>query len=354
MGWGRLLGFLPTEGCALARLLVFRKRRMQPPTMRRRLATAATLLCSLAGCTWAYRVPSHAAAVGVPPIGRRRCAAFQPLRLPTLVQPPRMRTDFSNMKRADEPLDEESRGFKVLCATAGFLLRPASSSLLGLCLGLLAAAVLIDQPGSVGLWAREMGAQVWGVWARLRSEAETRGVPEAYASGCAKVAACLSACITELRALDASIGARAAAGRTASQLWGKARTWSDARGVTPRVQRLWAKSRVGEVRASPTTPRPHFTPARASLCPAPMPMRCYDGLLSHAVAVGGASQHRQATPLDVIDATVVSDAHVNRRLLRSRAVFSGRPERIGETVCDVAVRAWPVGIGAPQRARNRA
>jgi hypothetical protein len=118
----------------------------------------------------------------------------------------RPRDDFRNMKRADEPLDDEVTGLKVALGTLGVVLGGGllGSSLVGLMLGIAAASALMrvrrprgselvgqtavrrsgsvprraQAEGSTGLWAREIGLQVSEQLARLKSEAQTRNVPD--------------------------------------------------------------------------------------------------------------------------------------------------------------------------------
>lgn len=108
---------------------------------------------------------------------------------------------FSNMKRADTPLDEEVRGLRLACGAVGVVFGPLiiGSSIVGLVLGLIASAYLIQAEGAKGLWAREIGAQVAAKIAWVKSEAEARNITGVLDTARAKARAVYDTAAHEVR-----------------------------------------------------------------------------------------------------------------------------------------------------------
>ena len=161
--------------------------------------------------------------------------------------PPRMMaTDFSSMKRADEPLDEEVNGLRLALGAFGVFFGPllVGSSLIGLVLGLAAATFLIDADGATGLWAREIGAQVWAVIARLKAEADTRNLPDVLRAARARAAKLGAAAAHEWQSLDqaAKLSTRSAA--LWAKMWTPVRARLDESGLAARLAAWWAASGI--------------------------------------------------------------------------------------------------------------
>ena len=106
----------------------------------------------------------------------------------------------AQMKRPDEPLDEEVRGLSVLGATGGFLVGPIlfGSSLLGLVIGVQLGPVLAFMEGPRGDRVRAAGWEAWRIWRiqvkragkawlAVEREAEARGVTRVLRQGWARL-----------------------------------------------------------------------------------------------------------------------------------------------------------------------
>jgi hypothetical protein len=164
--------------------------------------------------------------------------------------------DFSNMKRADEPLDEEVSGLRIACVTLGVLvIGPLflSSSLLGLFAGWFAATYLIGASGTTGLWAREIGAQVHEMLSTLRSMAEDRDIPGMLATAKSTCGNLYTTCATELASFEKSVGLRTKCLALVTPLWERLIALCEERGLTEklsmlmeRLQRLLAASGIQE------------------------------------------------------------------------------------------------------------
>lgn len=106
----------------------------------------------------------------------------------------------AQMKRPDEPLDEEVRGLYVLGATGGFVFGPIlfGSSVLGLVIGVQLGPLLAFVEGPRGERIRAAGWESWRLWriqadranktwAIVQREAEERGVTEVLRRACYRV-----------------------------------------------------------------------------------------------------------------------------------------------------------------------
>ena len=134
----------------------------------------------------------------------------------------------------------------------GVIVRPGGSSLLGLTLGILAGAMLVNAGGTTGLWAREIGYQT--------AQFANRRPAEAIRAARAKVAVwressspAVAAAATELREGITKIwdAPKVTAMRTRavdafSAWWSTLLAWAASIGLSARLSQLWAFLRLGE------------------------------------------------------------------------------------------------------------
>lgn len=158
----------------------------------------------------------------------------------------RPRDDFRNMKRADKPLDDEVTGLKVALGTLGVVLGGGllGSSLVGLMLGIAAASALMRAEGSTGLWAREIGLQVSEQLARLKSEAQTRNVPDRLRACQATAVSLWSSTRRELATLEQEWRLKAKLGALLTRAWLEVAARAEVGGLTARLDALWTRARA--------------------------------------------------------------------------------------------------------------
>jgi hypothetical protein len=151
---------------------------------------------------------------------------------------------FSNMRRADTPLDEEKRAMQVICGVVGMVIGSCllDSALVGMAVGVYAAGGLVNAGGSTGLWARELGWQA-------AQFAERLSLPTLMSNALSKAAQFFSLVMKELKAfsnLEQVQSMRQSAVAFMEPYALKARTWADGCGLSGGVQRVWNASRIGE------------------------------------------------------------------------------------------------------------
>mgnify|MGYP006133638305 CR=1 FL=1 len=172
----------------------------------------------------------------------------------------RMSVRPEDMKRADEPLQEEIRGLQVLSGAVGFVVGPplVGSSVLGIFCGILLGNFLIFQEGRSGAAARELG---WSVaraleyitqralqlWESACAAARERGVPDMLRSAREAATGFSTQLIEELRELDNSSNVSARAIDQMGRQRARVQVWADAKGVTPLVVRVWNGSGLATV-----------------------------------------------------------------------------------------------------------
>ena len=167
--------------------------------------------------------------------------------------PPAMQ-NFEEMKRADDPLEEELRALQIIGGLLGSILGPriVGSSVIGITLGVLGGRALAYQPGAAGLQARELGWQlsqaVVGQRERgeqalglLRRESETRGLPELWNSTRAAAASLVAGVVSEARAAEESLGLRVKATAFVTRCWEQLCAWAASSGVSDKLTALRAR-----------------------------------------------------------------------------------------------------------------
>lgn len=155
---------------------------------------------------------------------------------------PKCSTDrFSNMRRADEPLEEETRALQVVMGLLGFIIGPRilGSSIVGMVLGATAGGALVNAGGTTGLWAREIGWQA-------HQFADRRSLPELarnVGNTASKIAAAASA---EFKALAAQPTVSNLKTRFVSLVisgWARMCAWADSTGLSVVLLRRKAQLR---------------------------------------------------------------------------------------------------------------
>ena len=148
------------------------------------------------------------------------------------------------MKRADEPLDEEVLGLQVALGMLGILLGPLifGSGLLGLVLGVVGAKSMIRADGAIGLWAREIGAQVSAAGMWLRTEADARNIPNLLSQGRTKASEVWAQCRTEMASFDESAKVSERLRALLARAWAPILAWAQRSGVAARLRTWWLAS----------------------------------------------------------------------------------------------------------------
>jgi len=150
--------------------------------------------------------------------------------------------DFSDMRRADEPLEEERRALQIICGAVGLLVgsRFLGSALLGLTFGIASAGALLSAGGTTGLWAREIGWQA-------SQFAESRSLPQFTESAVRMAKTVGDATLAELKVLsdlEPVKRSRVQISAAAQTLWSRLRAWADSSGVTERLRAAWRASHM--------------------------------------------------------------------------------------------------------------
>lgn len=168
---------------------------------------------------------------------------------------PALSVNPDDMRRADEPLEEEIRGLQVLGGITGFLVGPhvCGSSVLGIFFGILLGKYLAMAEGRRGAQFRELGWQVsvlyvaqrqraQELWVAARATAQERGMPEAMCSMRSAIGGFASQLAEEVSALDraSNVSARALdfAGRRCALL----QAWATSKGITSTLTALYEGS----------------------------------------------------------------------------------------------------------------
>ena len=195
--------------------------------------TPPPLRCSAAACK--RTLPSAASVC---------CSARRSLRCTMSVHP-------ADMKRADDPSQEEVGGLRIVGGVVGYLLGPSltGSAVLGIFLGVTLGSYLAFLEGRRGAMLREAGWQVYGtldtqkrrcqeLWGSVWAAAQERGVPEALRSTGEAMGGFAEQLREEIVAFDNSsnttLRARAYLTGQRTRLEG----WAASKGITPRLTAL--------------------------------------------------------------------------------------------------------------------
>lgn len=151
---------------------------------------------------------------------------------------------FSDLRRADEPLDEEKWALQLVLGSLGVFIGPIifGSALIGLAIGLAGASALINAGGTTGLWAREIGWQVSQLFDKVRtrklvSDARVQAI-QYWGLARTKLSDIASQSqVVELRTQFASL---------VRTWWSKVLGWATACGLRASLEKLWGASRIGE------------------------------------------------------------------------------------------------------------
>ena len=156
-----------------------------------------------------------------------------------------------DMRRADDPSQEEVSGLRIAGGVLGFLLGPSfcRSAVLGIFIGVTMGNYLAFLEGRRGARLREAGWQVYGqvdtqkrrcqdLWGTVWATAQEKGVPEALRSTRDAMSGFAAQLGEEIAALDrvsnSSLRARAYVADQRVRLQG----WAASKGITPRLMAL--------------------------------------------------------------------------------------------------------------------
>lgn len=182
-------------------------------------------------------------------LGQRVGTTHLQMKLPDFGLNAREMARLSQMKRRDEPLEEEVRGLYVLGAAGGLVLgvTVVRSVLLGLIIGVQLAPLLAFMEGSRGERVRLAGWETWRLcqiqlrrsekgWGVVQREAEARGVSPALRRAWARVLGWNERTGASRRALEI---ARAAA-FAAERAWVR----FAASGIARQLHALWRRTTI--------------------------------------------------------------------------------------------------------------
>ena len=159
---------------------------------------------------------------------------------------------FAQMRRADDPLEEEVRAMQAICIVLGILVRPGGSNIIGGTLGYFSGTMLVNAGGTTGLWAREIGWQTAQFASGVADGAHLRAARAKVAEWQNASAPLLVAAFAEVRAVSLKVWSasevtalRTRVASRAALWWASAVAWASANGLAARLQALWTASRLG-------------------------------------------------------------------------------------------------------------
>ena len=195
--------------------------------------TPPPLLCSAAACK-----------VALPSAALVCCSAQRSRRCAMSVHP-------ADMKRADDPLQEEISGLRIIGGVVGYLLGPSltGSAVLGIFLGMALGNYLAFLEGRRGAMLREAGWQVYGtldtqkrrcreLWGSVWAPAQERGVPEALRSTRVAMGGFAAQLRDEMVAFDNSSNVTLRARTYVTGQRTRLQAWAASKGITPRLTAL--------------------------------------------------------------------------------------------------------------------
>ena len=157
----------------------------------------------------------------------------------------------ADMKRADDPSQEEVGGLRIVGGVVGYLLGPSltGSAVLGIFLGITLGNYLAFFEGRRGAMLREAGWQVYStvdtqkrrcreLWGSVWATAQERGVPEALRSTREAMGGFASQLREEIVAFDNSSNTTLRARAYVAGQRTRLEEWAASKGITPRLTAL--------------------------------------------------------------------------------------------------------------------
>jgi hypothetical protein len=232
-----------------------------------RLPARLSLLLAMAACTASFsvvRCPATACWLpgwrGARRIPAGRLVALRAYSPRARRQQCTMSVHPDDMRRADDPLQEEIRGLQMIGGVLGFVFGPllCGSGVLGIFLGVMLGNYLAFIDGRRGAMLREAGWQVFGhvatgrrrtheLWTSLRESAQARGVPEALTSAREAVTGFASQLGEEIAALDRASNASTRAISFVGDQRERLQGWAASKGITPRLAKLYRASGLADL-----------------------------------------------------------------------------------------------------------